>query len=88
MTNTANDESEPEFVDTTTRHKIPFKRNIKLPTDRYSFQIELMDILQKHKADLQMHDEIVLLLDGYLQNGKINPTKSGLRTRKEFIKQV
>ena len=80
MTNTANDESEPEFVNTTTQHKTSFETNIKLPTDGYSFQIELMDILQKHKADLQMHDEIVLLLDGYLQYGKINPTKSGLQT--------
>ena len=35
-----------------------------------------------------MNDEIVLLLYGYLQNGKLNPADSGLQTSKESIKQV
>ena len=44
VANTTNDESEPEFVDTMTPYKIPFKKDIELPAAEYSFQIELMYI--------------------------------------------
>ena len=35
-----------------------------------------------------MHDEVILPLDGYLRNKKINPKKAQLQTRQEFISQV
>ena len=68
--------------------KIPFCNDISINNGGYSFQIELMDILQRHKTDLKMHDEIVSLLDEYLRNGKLNADQPGLLTRKKFIAKV
>ena len=80
---TANDSS----VNNSTR-KIPFSKDVSITNGGYSFQIELMDILQRHKTDLKMHDEIVSLLDDYLKNGKLNADQPGLLTRKKFIAKV
>jgi len=66
--------------------KTPFSKNVKIQNGGYLFQIELMDILQRHKTDLKMHDEIVTLLDDYLRNGKINADRPGLCTRKKYCK--
>ena len=54
----------------------------------YRFQIELMDILQRHNTDLGIHDEIINLLDGYLRYGRINATCPNLCSRKKFISTV
>ena len=47
-----------------------------------------MDILQRHKTNLILHDEIVDLVSLYLRIGKLNSKKSDLVHRKAFIKQV
>ena len=54
----------------------------------YSFQIELMDILQRHGSDLGMHDELINLLQKYLQSGKLDPKHVDLLTRKKFISTI
>ena len=54
----------------------------------YSFQIELMDILQRHGSDLGMHDELINLLQKYLQFGKLDPEHVDLLTRKKFISTI
>ena len=54
----------------------------------YCFQIELTDILQLHKADLKMHDEIVHLINKYVSSGKIDPENTGLCSRKSFLAKV
>ena len=81
-------ESMNEISDDTGIRKIPFSKDVSVNNGGYSFQIELMDILQRHKTDLKMHDEIVSLLDDYLRNGKLNADQPGLRTRKNFIAKV
>ena len=47
-----------------------------------------MEILQKHKTDLKVYDEIVTLLDQYLTTGKLNPRHPNLLSRKAFMKKV
>ena len=54
----------------------------------YSFQIELMDIIQRHGSDLGIHDKIINLLQTYLQSGKLDPTHTYLVTRKKFISNI
>ena len=68
--------------------KVAYSKNVKIKSGGYLFQIELMDILQRHKTDLKMHDEIVVLLDDYLRNGKSNADRPGLCSRKAFISKV
>jgi hypothetical protein len=81
-------ESTNDNSDDTSMRKIPFSKDASVNSGGYSFQIELVDILQRHKTDLKMHDEIVSLLDDYLRNGKLNADQPGLRTRKNFIAKV
>ena len=47
-----------------------------------------MDVLQRHKADLKLHDEIIKLMDSYFKSGKINSNDMKLLTRQRFINKV
>ena len=67
--------------------KYPFKKNVPIPGN-VSFQIELMEILQRHKTDVKLHDEIINLLDHYLTAGKIDPTNKNFSSRKKFIRKI
>ena len=57
------------------RKKIPFAKDVSIPGN-IAFQIELMEILQEHKTDMKLYDEIIILLDQYLSTGKLNPKTS------------
>ena len=54
----------------------------------FSFQIELMDILQRHGSDLGIHDEIINLLQNYLRSGILDPKHVDLVTQKKFISNI
>ena len=57
-------------------------------TESYRFQIELNDILQRHRAHLSMHDEIVGLMRSYITNGRIPGNQLDLKTRSSFLTDV
>lgn len=57
-------------------------------TESYCFQIELNDILQRHRAHLSMHDEIVGLMRSYITNGRIPGNQLDLKTRSSFLTDV
>ena len=65
----------------------PFNNNI-VTEGIYSFQIELMEILQRHGSDLIMHDEIIYLFRSYLTTGKLDPPNDDFCSRKQFISRV
>ena len=46
------------------------------------FQVELMEILQRHKTDMNLHDKIIHFLDHYLMTGKLNLTDPNFSPRK------
>ena len=47
-----------------------------------------MEILQQHKTDMKLHDEIIHLPDHYLTTGKLNPMDPNFSSRKKFIQKV
>ena len=57
-------------------------------SNKTPFQIDLMDLLQRHKTDLKVYDEIIKLMSSYLKSGKIRHDCSDLITRKQFINKV
>ena len=71
-----------------TPHKSPFQKNVPLTNGSFSFQIDLMDLLQRHKADLKLHDEIINLMDSYFRSGKLDSNDMNLLSRQRFIKKV
>jgi hypothetical protein len=71
----------------TRKRKFPFTKDVSIPGNM-AFQIELMDILQKHKTDMKLYDEIIILLDQYLTSGKLNPKNPNLSSRKAFMQKV
>ena len=71
-----------------TREKIPLKKDVTPDSGDYSFQISLMDLLQHHKSDLKLHNEIINLLNKSLRKGKINTKHPDLMSRKKIIKKV
>ena len=46
-------ESMNDISDDTSIRKIPFSKDVSVNNGGYSFQIELMDVLQRHKTDLK-----------------------------------
>ena len=42
--------------------KIPFKKDVTPDSGDYLFSISLMDLLQHHKTDLKLYNEIVDLI--------------------------
>ena len=64
--------------------KIPFKKDVTPDSGDYSFSISLMDLLQHHKTDLKLYDEIVNLISRSLKEGKINLNNRDLLSRKKI----
>ena len=47
-----------------------------------------MDLLQHHKTDLKLYDEIVDLIGRSIKEGKINPNNRDLLSRKKLLQKV
>ena len=75
-----------DFADLPT--KIPFKKDVTPDSGDYSFSISLMDLLQHHKTDLKLYDEIVNLISRSLKEGKINLNNRDILSRKKFLQKV
>ena len=63
--------------------------NISRPcsTAMSKLQVQLNDLINRHKAPIQLHDDIVHLFNDYISSD--NFSKYGkLKTRKSFIKQL
>ena len=58
------------------------------PSESFCFQLELNDILQRHRAHLSMHDEIVGLLKSYVGNGRVSAEDLDLKSRETFLRDV
>ena len=69
------------------KRRYHFKKNVPIPGN-VAFQIKLMEILQQHKTDTKLHDEIIHLLDHYLTTGKLNPTNPNFSSRKKLVQKV
>ena len=67
--------------------KAPYRRNIAIPGN-IAFQIELNSVLQKHKVDLSLQDDIVDLLNEYVPSGKLNQDMPDLKKRESFLQNM
>ena len=80
--------SAPQVVDGDAVFRETADKSDPLLPGNVAFQIDLIDIMQKHRCDLKMHDEIVDLVNKYVQNGMIHEDMPELIKRKGFINSM
>ena len=77
----------------TTQHDAACTRERKrkrsgVPDGTFSFQIQLLDIMQKHGTPMIMHDEIIDLVSTELQSESLRVNGPPLLSREKILKRV
>ena len=67
--------------------KPPYSDECGLPQS-YRFQIDLADLLGRHRTDLKLHDELIALVKSYSSNNQLGFSPSTLKDREGFIKSL
>ena len=66
---------------------LPYDTNVSL-AEHYRFQIEMMDVLARHRVDLSLHDELIDLIKHYSDNDQLNFSAENLRSREGMVSNL
>ena len=65
--------------------KAPYQKNNSALPDNFMFQSKLANIMQRHKTDMKVFDEVVDLVNDYTQTGRLSMDTPPLTHREAFL---
>jgi hypothetical protein len=66
---------------------LPFDPDGPIPPN-FKFQMDLLDVLSKHQADLKLHDDIILVIKSHSNDQRLTFSANDLKTRYSLLKQL
>ena len=74
-------------MEPTSRSQLPYAADVGLPNNA-RFQLDLAEIINKHRGDLSEYDDIISLIKNYSNNRSLNFSSDNLVNRKRFVRNL